>query len=340
MDGVADQMDDLALSPEEDAKADAEFLAAFNETRGVTAHVEGPTDTNNVEADAELAGDTKESGEAESTAQADADAQAAAEAAQVEAAAKAQAEAEAPVTLTRAEVEQMKAAAARVEQLQAELRKTNDSMAGRMGSLKQSIDALKEKAQGGSRIAIGQLKRLEGEYPELAKLLTEDLTEQFGAQAAAEPAKAEPAHGDIEVEDDASGVAPGANEPANAQADPFNDPRVQETLRAKDMAVVDAAHSDWRTLAMTPDFGYWKATLPAPAQALLDTSWDASVLVPAFNDFKKFQQKRVAANTASEQRDKRLQNGIPATTGTPTGAHVVDDDAAFMAGFNSVRKGA
>lgn len=339
---LVDQDDDLALSPEEDAAADAEFLAAFNETRGVTnAHVEGPTDKEEAKADADDTGDSKGISDAESTAQAEADAQAAAEAAQVEAAAKAEAEANAPVTLTRAEVEQMKAAAAQVQRLEADLRKTNDSMAGRMGSLKQSIDALKEKAQGGSRIAIGQLKRLSGEYPELAQLLTEDLTEQFGAQAAAEPVKAAQADGAPDLEDDASGAAPGADEPAaSVPDDPFNDPRVQETLKVKEMAVVDAVHPDWRTLALAPDFALWKASLPAPAQALLDSSWDATVLVPAFNDFKAYRQKRVAATTASEQRDKRLQNGIPATTGAPTGAHVVDDDAAFMDGFNSVRKGA
>lgn len=321
----------VELTPEQIAQEDADFEAAFNSVAGHAPTTEEATQPKEAEPAADVDegqqdDDAKAATEAAATAQAEADAQAAAAQAQAD-------EANAPVTITKAQLDAIQAQLARVPELEGELRRVHDTTAGRIGSLKQSIDALKDKAGQGNKASIKQLKRLGEEYPELAAMLVEDLNDASGdggsaaqpdAQAQAEPAQAEP-----------------ATQPA-VQADPLEHPAVQEVLKKKEMAIVDAVHPDWRGLPAQPEFNEWKSQLPAAAQEMLANTWKSEVMIDAFNDFKAWrstraQQAQSQAQT-NKQRDKRLAGAIPATTGAPTGANAVDDDAAFEAGFKSVRR--
>ena len=324
MEGL-DQEVEQELTPEQEAADDAAFEAAFNSARGLEPRTEGTTLQNDASGQPlvkEVIPEQDDSAEqAAAAAQAETDAAAAAEA-----------EANAPVAITKAELDALRAVAGQVTQLQAELKRTNDTTSGRLGSLKQTLDAVKAQAQQGVKPTFKQMKRLEGEFPELAKLMSEDLEDAFGAPAAAAPAAAAEQH-QAEDEGKASGDAPGAQ----ADVDPLANPHVQKVLKEKEMAIVDEAHPDWRDLSKTPEFTAWKTSLPAAAQQLLVSSWDSKVLKDAFTDFKSWNSKRSAAADANKQRDKRLANAVPATTGAPTGANAIDEDAAFQQGFNSAR---
>lgn len=327
------EMDDQAveLTAEQRAQEDADFEAAFNQVAGNTPTTANATDPKEAEPAAD-ANDGQQDVEAKAAADAAAAAQAEADA-QAAAAQAATDEANAPVSLTKAELDAIRAQLARVPELEGELRRVHDTTAGRIGSLKQSIDALKDKAGQGNKASIKQLKRLGEEYPELAAMLVEDLNDASGdggaaaqpdAQATAEPAQAEP-----------------AAQPA-VQVDPLDNPAVQAVLKQKEMAIVDAVHPDWRGLPAQPEFNEWKSQLPAAAQEMLASTWKSEVMIDAFNDFKAWRHTRTQQTQAqaetNKQRDKRLAGAIPATTGAPTGANAVDDDAAFEAGFKSVRR--
>jgi hypothetical protein len=322
------------LTPEQEAQAEAEFMAAFNTTREQTMpHVEGSTDTTN-NADrhaAESNGQDGHEDDAAARAQAEADAAAAQAAADAAAQAQAQAEANAPVALTKAEVEALRAAAATIPQLQEELRRTRDTTAGKIGSIQQELKAIAARAADGQKPALAQLKRLRAEFPELGQMLEEDLADAFATPAAANP--------------DPQGNAGDAPAPQAdpVMVDPLADERVQQVLKQKEQAIVDAVHPDWRDLRKTPEFSEWRSQLPQAAQDLLASSWDAKVLVDAFKGFKDWKHKRdeqaAAQADANKQRGKRLENAIPATRGSTTGINAVDDDAAFEAGFKAVRTG-
>lgn len=315
------------LTPEEDAQADADFEAAFNQTRE-QSHVEGTTATNDAPA-APTAKVEDEPTDEDAAAQAEADAQAQAAA---DAQARAQAEADAPVQLTKKQLDDLQAQLAAIPMLQDELRKTRDTTAGKLGSIQQQMQSLADKAAAGQRPAQAQLKRLKAEFPELGQMLEEDLSEAFGSTQAQDPGQP----GDRRADD-------GNQPPVQHQVDPLADERVQHVLRQKDMAIVDAVHPDWRNLKATTEFNEWRQGLPPAAQQLLATTWDAQVMVDAFAHFKSDMATRAtqaqAQAQARNQRGKRLDAAIPATTGSPSGINAPDDDAAFEAGFNSVRPG-
>lgn len=317
-----------AQTPEQEAAEDAAFEAAFNTTRGDKPHGEGSTP---MSADDEQQPPAANAQPDEAQAEADAQAKANAEAQAAEQErATAEAEANAPATITRAELDALRSVAGQVTALQDELKRSNDKTFGHIGSLKQTLDAVKAQAQQGVKPTLNQLKRLEGEFPELAKLLSQDLEDAFGPGNATSAAP-EQAHGD--------GKASGAEAPGAEHADPLDNPIVKQRLMAAEMAIVDAAHPDWRDLKDTPEFNEWRSGLPAAAQQLLGSTWDSKVLRDALSDFKGWNQKRGAAQEANKQRAKRLEAGIQPTSGTPTGAAAIDEDAAFLAGFNKTRGG-
>jgi hypothetical protein len=337
---VDGQDDVVELSAAENAAADADFEAGFATTTGTPA-----ASSNTLEHDADgkqlvndkLDGDD-DNGEEDPAAKAAAE-EAARQAAEAEARAAAEAEANAPAQITKAQADALLAAAALVPQLQQELARTRDTTAGKIGSLKQTLDAVQAAAAQGRAPTVKQLKRLEAEFPELAQLLKEDLAEEFGG------AGAPGAHGDPSGDRAASGE-PGAAPANTPPADPLSDPRVQHELRQQSQQVVDTMHPDWKDLARSDEFREWRTNLPPQAQQLLATSWRADVLVPAFNDFKAWKANRAtqaqaqaqAQADANKQRDKRLEHAMPATSGRATGANAVDEDAAFLSGFQDTRK--
>lgn len=335
---------ELPSTLEEDAAGDAAFASGFDATRADNAPAGGTVlevgeDGKPLVTDPKGDGNTEEDPAAIAAA-----AEAARMKAEADAAAAAQAEANAPAIVTKAQLEQLAAAAALVPQLQEELKRSRDTTAGKIGSLKQTLDAVQAQAAKGQAPTIKQMKRLEAEFPELAKLFTEDLNDAFGSAAAgaAEPGTQPPG-------DNGQPAAP------VVPVDPLSDPAVQTVLRNKNLAVVDALHPGWRGtqgqdgtyvpgLKDSPEFQEWRAGLPPAAQHMLANTWESSVIDDALKDFKGWQQKRIeqvqasaAQAEANKQRDKRLEHGVPATTGRATGANAVDEDTAFLSGYKEVR---
>lgn len=340
--GQGNELDDfLSNDATHDPDGDADFEAGFNSTSS-GAGQPGAGNGSNLGNDA----GNEDPAAAAAAAQAAADAEAAA-AIQAEVDRLA-AEANAPVTITKADLDAMRAQLAQLPALEQQLHQTRDSMAGRLGSLNQTIDALKAQASKGGIPAIKALSRLEKEFPELGSMLREDLAEAFGGGAA-------PAANAGQQEDRTqAGGQPASQE----HVDPLNHPEVVKTLQKKEMSIVDVIHPGWRGkqnddgtytpgLIDSPEFKEWRAGLPPTAQQMLGNTWDSGVLKDALAHFKSWNTERTsraqdtaaAQAAAAKQRDKRLANAAPATTGAPTGINAVDEDAAFASGFERARGG-
>lgn len=337
-DGASQEV--ITTPAEDDAAAEAAFNEGFTATRADEAPAGGQALDNDANGKPLATDPADEDEDEEDPAKKAAAEEAARLAAEAEARAQAEAQANAPATITQAQAQQLLAAAALVPQLQQELARTRDTTAGKIGTLHQQLADIKAQAAQGKAPTVKQLKRLEAEFPELAQLLRDDLAEEFGGAAAAPGAAGDPPG------DGAASGQPGAAPANQPPADPLSDPRVQQHLRQQSQQVVNAVHPDWKDLAKSPEFQEWRTSLPPAAQNLLATSWNADVLVPAFNDFKSWRANRAAqaqaqaeaAANAGKQRDKRLEHAMPATSGRPTGNNAVDEDAAFLEGFNKTRK--
>lgn len=310
-----------------DAQDDDDFLAAFTNARSDTLGTEGSTSSATTAAPAAAAAPAPQGNSSTTDDDLEDDAGTGTAPAAGTTATPAEDDLDAPVTITKRQLEQLTSLAPMVQALQGELRKTVDSTNGRIGSIQQTLKDVSARAAAGFRPSFDQMEELEQELPEIAGILKRTLERSFGVGNATEPGS--------EGDPTASGEdAPGA---AAAPANPLEDAEVRKVLREKELAIVDATHKGWRQLPATQEWKAWQQQLPPAAQQLLATATDAATLNDALDDFKAYQQKQAAAASASNQRDKRLANAIPATTGSAQAHRAMpNEDDEFNAGFQSV----
>lgn len=332
---VLEHEEEQAVHMTDDAAESAAFEAAFNTARDITPAAAGTsTDADKDAATLEVKTATEPTEEEKAAAAATAQAKA-----EEEARAKAEAEANAPAVITKAELDALRAAAARVAQIDTEFAGQNQKLFGHLGAMKQKIlDEVKGMQAKGKAPTKLQLARMEKEFPELAAVLQEDLTGYFGdgeastAAPATEEATAKSGDGTPGAE------APGATTQTEAQNDdPLARPEVQKLLREKEMSIVDALHPGWKDMTKTSDFIQWKKSLPTAAQQLLGSTWDSKVLNDAFTSFREHQARAKAVEEENKQRSKKLERAIPPVGGAAPVNAVVDEESAMVAAFNKTR---
>jgi hypothetical protein len=215
------------------------------------------------------------------------------------------------------QIKELLAKAAEMDNLKAELASTRDRLFGHLGEVKRSLQEVKQQAPKGVALSAATFKRLSGEYPELAELLAQDLSE-------------------VPI---SNGGTPSAFDPS--QLDPIFDQRLQqyqETVqRQQETRLLDMFHPNWRDVAASADFKLWKQSLEPEIQNELDNSWDAAFLSQGFTAYDQWRnQQAERTRTASESRKQRLTQAMT-PTGVPGNASTADDLDAFLAGFNGVR---
>ena len=325
MDGTQGNEQDLVLTPEQiaaDMAADDDFLAAFNNAHSDTLDTEGTTGSSTQADAAAVAPEPVEQASAPAATEAPP------ETTTVD-------EDDAPVVITRRQLAELTGVGATVAALQAEMRRSMDSTNGRIGSIQQTLKDVREQASKGLRPSFDQMEALENDFPELADSIKRDLGKIFGKGNETQPETTGTTEGDgitdVASGADAPGVAPAVN--------PLETPEVRQALRQAHLAIVDARHEGWRSFPATPEWQSWQEQLPPTARELLRTTSDAETLSEALNDFKGWKQKHAAATTATNQRGKRLENAIPATTGSTAPVRSTQtDDEAFEAGFKQARR--
>lgn len=206
---------------------------------------------------------------------------------------------------TEDQVKDLLAKAAEVDKL----KEREAKVFGTLGSLKQSIDAIRSQPQApqGKQVVKlnGTLKRLSAEFPEMAAMLSEDLNEALQGSG-------------------------GASGGLDKQA--MNE-RFEHAGKTMELKMLSMAHRNWQRDVMTPEFEQWKGTLPPDELQIVKDSWDAVAVSAALDKFKEWKS---TATQAKQNRQSRLEAAItPRGNKQPT--PVMSENDAFLAGFKSVR---
>lgn len=176
---------------------------------------------------------------------------------------------------------------------------------GTLGSLKQAIEARREQPTATAKITKESLKRLSAEFPEMAEMLSQDLSEIAIPQGAFDQTVVERM-----VEE-----------------------RVEKVERANETKLLTVMHPDWKAVVQTPEFAGWKETLSPEDRDVLDNGWDAFSIGERLTAFKEWKSK-AAQTKVSNQR--RLEAAVTPRS-TARSAPVVTEDDAFLQGFNQAR---
>ncbi len=232
--------------------------------------------------------------------------------------------------ITEDQFKSLLAKAESVDQLRAESKRQIDTLAGHLGGMKQIVEGLKQQR---SKLTAGQLKRVAAEYPDLAKLLEEDLGES--ASVATETQQVDQSEIDRRVQE---GTAK----------------EVAKSVVALETKILRLHHKDWADVVVSQGFLDWQKTLPPEDQTKLLTSTDGEYIADRITEFKeKVKADQEAARLRAEAeakaradtargsakpsgRQKLLEAAVQprGSGGHPTGDAKSEDDE-FLAGFNS-----
>lgn len=217
------------------------------------------------------------------------------------------------------------------EKLNTEIRKVYN----KFGSIEQLLKNLKP---GQPTLKIqGALKRLEKEYPEIAQMLVEDLTEALAAPP-------EPADQNRNTE---VVPAPTIKPEEINQAIESAISKVSQQYEAK---LLTMQHKDWPQLVKEKEFDTFLKSLPGnlvpvsmtdgrvaqypeKAKEYIESN-DALVSAECFTKYKGW---KAAQQQQRTRKQERLEEAVTPTGGSPPPPATVDDETAFQEGFKSVR---
>jgi hypothetical protein len=302
---------------QQEQQAQDSLMAGFNKVRGDEPPAEDPPKSNVAE-QAQTAG-----AEAETEAKADVTPVNTTEAAATELA-KAEKEDEDPVVpgigLKTSELKNLLAKASQFDKLQESIETNNRKVFGRFGELQGEMKKLQERPAGQpAKVTADALKRMKVEYPEMAAILAEDLSEVLTAPA-----------GSFTKE----------------QVDAIVSEKLTEKSAEVELKLLTIAHPDWHKNRHSPDFAIWLTTLPPEVSESVQSSQDSVFLTKAFTGFKAWkgaaQEARKAADEAAaaaakQKTEKRLEGGITPKGVTTAAPPLPTASSAMQAGFKKVR---
>ena len=190
-----------------------------------------------------------------------------------------------------------------------------DKAFGKYGELHRTLMQLQQQKSSLS-LTPDKLKRLNAEFPEIASMLAEDLSEAIGSNVG-------------------SGVDfTEAKKQLDEELQSFKTHLEQESARV----MLKRSHRDWQDVIKSPDFGLWVGNvLPKEEAEQLQTSWDAEFISDKLDEFKAW---RLKAAESSEKKQKRLEAAVP-PRGDRTGPSTAQsEEEAFLSGFKAKRSNA
>lgn len=183
---------------------------------------------------------------------------------------------------------------------------------GTLGSLQQAVNALRARPEP-QAVKLGELKRLEADYPDLAQALREDLAESLQGGGAAN---------------------------AGADLQQLVDSRVgtvvEQFKRESEAKWLTTMHRDWQAVVQTPEFNQWKGTLKPEELAVVNDSWDAGELAGYLDRYKEWKQQTKDVQERNEAarraRTTRLAEAVT-PKGSATRTAAMTEEEAFKAVF-------
>jgi hypothetical protein len=207
--------------------------------------------------------------------------------------------------MTEDQLKELLAKAAEVDKL----REQQNKAFGALGSLKQSIEQLRNQPRPKAtavQVTKEKFAKLSQMFPEMAEALAEDLNGVLTGSAPADVTHIEQA-----VEQ-----------------------RLQERLEVQKMEfetkLLSTTHPDWQEVRSSPDFEKWMGLLKPEYAHQLQTTWDSRFVSDAMTEFKNWKSKAVQGQA---QKKSRLEAAITPKGGPVAPAKTLDD--AFLEGFKS-----
>lgn len=206
-----------------------------------------------------------------------------------------------------------------------ELGKVRDTAAGRVGELNQRMQQMlsQQRSTGGSGVTLSKdsMKRLSGEFPEIAEMLAEDLSEALKGV----------------------GGGPQVNQ---EEIDRIVLSRVENVRdgMSKDMErfKIGVLVPDWESIVGLPDangqlpeteYRRWLKTKPLDYQSSVSASWNAREIADSINLFRK---EVGGQDQQAQQRKKRFEDAV-APTQAKRAAPMPSTEDDFEAGFRKVK---
>lgn len=233
-----------------------------------------------------------------------------------------------PITIGGLNEEQIAAALSRIGAMQSAI----DKMAGRNGQLMQQIEQLRNNPPQNAaqqRALDIKLSKLSEGFPELAKLLQEDLQASLSAGA------------------------PAADKPGSATLTPeLIEAKVAERLapmrEEMEIKVLSVVHPDWMEIIRTPEFALFRDNVlpPGEGQKLMESE-DAAYISSKLTQFKSWHQAATAPATPTtpttpatpSPQARRLSAAVLPAGAAPAVAPVqMTEEDGFEAGFRAERK--
>lgn len=286
-------------------EADSALEAGFKETRGETP-VEAPAKTETVAPDSADAKDDKADAATGDTSAAETPA------------------AKPAVKIAGRTEEELTALLDKVPGLDSRVTDEIRKVYGKFGELQGTLQRL-QQGQTSRKFEAAALKRLNAEFPEIASMLAEDLSEIYSSAPAAE----------TKPNDKADDKATSAAD-VEARIAASVDAAVAKVREETERKLLTVMHPDWLEVCKTPRFAEFLKTLPEADRTKYLESNDAIVSAKAFALYKAWNPK---PQKPSAKKQERLEAAITPAGGASIPATTLDDEAAFVSGFKSERSG-
>lgn len=232
------------------------------------------------------------------------------------------------VQVTKAELEELKASAAKITTIEAALTKQHRDTSGRMGGVEQTLKELRSAIQQGHAVDISEedFEELKQEFPDVAKMFV------AGMNRAASKRKGSAAPGTTPaLVFDPEKIA----EIVNGTVEQRVEAKFIEREQVSAMKTVTKAVPDWRQIRDTQEWKDWVMAQPDEKRTMILDSWDPDELIPVFNEFKERNKPASPKPPAPSPKRNRFADGVQPRSVSGTTAQPVEDD--FDAGFKAAR---
>ncbi len=215
---------------------------------------------------------------------------------------------EEPIALTAEEIKALRATAAEIAEMKAQVRQAN----GRIGALNDLLHKANEKKAEGKPAALTavEMRRMKEAYPELADDLSADINDAIASLKS--------------TQQDPDEVARLIKE------------RVAEASHELRKEALAERHPDWEDVKKSEVFWKWMDALPEADRTAIQTSASPTFIAAKLDTFKAWRDK---GTKAKQQSQERLESAITPTgsagTGKSTLSNIEAEAKAFAEGFNN-----
>lgn len=220
--------------------------------------------------------------------------------------------------LTNDQIKALLAKASEVDAMKAEMVANRDRIFGKFGEIQRTLQDMRQSnapASVAAKFTADKFKRLQKDFPELAEAFAADLSEAMSVET-----------GNAQNPDEFNARLGHAVQSLRAEYDQKLDQRLA-------MHTMTTMRPNWRSEIASDDFALYRNTQMTPeAQQVWDTTWNPDEVAA---ELKKFDAWKERGTTKKVANKSRLEAALQ-PRGQQT-EHSVSDDAAFEAGFKSVR---